>query len=116
MTYVESVFFQRAAAAFRADSLRCSAVSFAARALPPLSPPRRPSATAAGSFPSSGTNLGASSVASSTSWRASSFTSVGLRERSGIDQGAYHTAMCELVTILTQALRGISLGTARCQG
>ena len=42
---------QRAAAALRAASLRCSGVVFAARALPPLSPRRRPSATAAGSLP-----------------------------------------------------------------
>ena len=41
---------QRALAALRAISLRSSAVSFAARALPPLRPPRRPSATALGFF------------------------------------------------------------------
>jgi len=40
--------FHRASAARRAISDRCSAVSFWALALPPTSPPRRPSATAAG--------------------------------------------------------------------
>jgi len=82
--------FHRASAARRAAALRSSAVSFAARALPPLSPPFRPSATAAGSFPASGSNGGASPVASSTTCRASSFGSLGrLRERSGILR-AYH--------------------------
>lgn len=82
---------QRASAAFRADSARCSAVIFSARAFPPTSPPFRPSATAAGSFPSSGSNGGASPVASSTTCRASSFGSLGrLRERSGIGR-AYHS-------------------------
>jgi hypothetical protein len=81
------VLDQRASAAFLAASLRCSGVMLAARAFPPLSPPFRPSATAAGSFPSSGSNGGASPVASSTTCRASSFGSVGrLRDRSGISQ------------------------------
>ena len=40
--------FHRASAARRAISERCSAVNFWALALPPTSPPRRPSATAAG--------------------------------------------------------------------
>jgi len=44
---------QRASAARRALSDRCSAVSRAARARPPFSPPLRPSATAAGSLPPS---------------------------------------------------------------
>lgn len=39
---------QRARAAFRAARLRCAAVSARARAGPPLSPPKRPRATAAG--------------------------------------------------------------------
>ena len=43
-------FFHRAPAAFRAMALRRFGVSFFARALPPLSPPSRPSATAAGFF------------------------------------------------------------------
>src|SRR5436189_5665055 len=75
---------QRAFAAFRALSDRSAAVIFAARALPPLSPPRRPSSTASGSF------LGLS-----------------MRDRSGIDQveealyvllhqvSNFHTAMRE---------------------
>ena len=41
---------QRAREAFRALSERSCAVSLVARALPPFSPPSRPSATAAGSF------------------------------------------------------------------
>lgn len=41
---------QRASTALRALALRSAAVSFAARALPPFSPPRRPRATAAGFF------------------------------------------------------------------
>ena len=45
---------QRAAAALRADSDRCSELSLAARAGPPFRPPRRPSSTAAGFFSSSG--------------------------------------------------------------
>src|SRR5579859_5960857 len=76
---------QRATAAFRAASLRSAGVIFAARAFPPLSPPLRPSATAAGSFPSAGSYLGSAPVASSTSCLASALGSVGrLRERSGI--------------------------------
>ena len=41
---------QRATAALRALSCRCFAVSFRALALPPFSPPSRPSATAAAFF------------------------------------------------------------------
>ena len=41
---------QRASAALRAAALRCAGVIFAASAGPPLSPPSRPSATAAGFF------------------------------------------------------------------
>jgi len=44
---------QRALAAFRAAALRSPGVSFIARALPPLSPPRLPNVTAAGSLPCS---------------------------------------------------------------
>jgi len=43
--------FHRAFAAFFAMSVRCAAVSLSALALPPLIPPSRPRATAAGSFP-----------------------------------------------------------------
>lgn len=39
---------QRALAAFRADSFRCSGVSLLALALPPFNPPSLPRATAAG--------------------------------------------------------------------
>jgi len=45
-----SFFSQRAITAFRAATLRSSAVIEAARALPPLSPPLRPKATAIGFF------------------------------------------------------------------
>ena len=62
-------------------------LSNAARALPPFKPPLRPSATAAGSFPASGSNGSASPVASSTICRASAFGSRGrLRERSGMSR------------------------------
>ena len=57
---------QRAWAAFRADSLLSSGVILAARAFPPFRPPLRPSATAAGFFPASGSKGGNSPVASST--------------------------------------------------
>ena len=43
---------QRARAPFFAMEDRFAADSFVARALPPLRPPKRPSATAAGFFPS----------------------------------------------------------------
>jgi hypothetical protein len=77
---------QRLSAAFLAISDRCSGVSFAARALPPLRPPLRPNATAAGSFTCSGSAPESSSwVASPTMDAASEFRSAGrLRERSGI--------------------------------
>lgn len=48
--YFELVLSQRAAAAFLAISERLAELSFAARALPPFNPPRRPSVTAAGFF------------------------------------------------------------------
>jgi hypothetical protein len=44
----------RVGAAFLAISLRCSLVSFLARAGPPFLPPSRPSSTAAGFLPSGG--------------------------------------------------------------
>jgi hypothetical protein len=49
--YFQDLFLDhRATAAFRALARRCLAVSFRALALPPLSPPSRPSATAAAFF------------------------------------------------------------------
>ena len=49
--YCQGFFLDhRATAAFRALARRCFAVSFRALALPPLSPPSRPSATAAAFF------------------------------------------------------------------
>ena len=52
LSYPAFTRFQRANTAFRAISLLRLAESFAARALPPLSPPSFPNATAAGFFPS----------------------------------------------------------------
>lgn len=63
--------FQRVSAAFLAISDRCSLVSAFALALPPFRPPKRPSATAAGFLPSSGSGSGFSFVASSTMLLAS---------------------------------------------
>ena len=49
--FPHSYFFDhRAIAALRALRVRCSAVSFRARAFPPFKPPSRPSATAAAFF------------------------------------------------------------------
>src|SRR6266498_5404947 len=58
-------FAQRATAAFFALALRCFLVILAARALPPLSPPIRPKATAWGFFSGSGSGF-VSPVASRT--------------------------------------------------
>lgn len=56
----------RAAAAFLAAAFRCNGVIPAALAFPPFAPPFRPSATAAGSLPASGSGVfGACPVASS---------------------------------------------------
>jgi len=85
-----AAYCQRAAAALRAISDRCSAVSLSARALPPLSPPLRPSATAAGSRVSSGGSGLSSSVASATMDAARLLRSTGrLRDRSGIGVGCH---------------------------
>jgi hypothetical protein len=111
-----SYFFQRAAAALRADSLRCAAVIFSARAFPPLSPPFRPSATAAGSFPASGSNGGASPDTSPTGCFASSFGSVGrLRERSGIAMSvAPHLLRGEFLTNdQTESRRAVAAACSR---
>lgn len=70
-------FLHRAAAAFLAISARFFALSLAARAGPPLSPPLRPRLTAAGSLPSVAGSAGASSVACSTIDLASWFRSRG---------------------------------------
>jgi hypothetical protein len=77
---------QRAAAAFLAISLRSAALSLAARALPPFAPPRRPRATAAGFFPSSGSGVVGSPTASPTIEAASRLRSAGrfLLGRSGM--------------------------------
>jgi len=63
-------FFHRALAAFADIWERLRALNLAARALPPLSPPRRPRATAAGflDFSGGGSNLGACPVDSSMIW------------------------------------------------
>lgn len=74
---------QRAAAAFRAISLRCSGVSFSARALPPFLPPSRPSSTAAGFLLSFGSGSGSSLMDWATMAAAIEFRSRGLLERFG---------------------------------
>lgn len=75
---------QRAAAAFRALSLRSAAVIVSIRRLPPFRPPLRPRATAAGFF-SGGTIRGSSPVSwakiECAAWIGSDG---GLRERFGI--------------------------------
>lgn len=71
-------FFQRAAAARLAISLLLFLLSMAARALPPISPPSLPKATAAGFLPSSGRSWGVDSpFASSTMALASWLMSRG---------------------------------------
>src|SRR5687768_17379522 len=80
--------FQRAAAAFLAISARRFLDRDAARALPPFSPPFRPSATAAGSFPSSVLGSSTAPVAMSVMNLASWLASLGrLLERLGIRLG-----------------------------
>src|ERR1035437_4337549 len=87
-TYV--FFSQRALAALAAIWERFCGASFAALAAPPLSPPRRPSATACGFFDGStgfssvpGSYFGASPMDSRNIWWASAFGSRGrLLERS----------------------------------
>jgi len=71
-SYGAGLSFQRAAAARFAMSERSSGLKAAARARPPLSPPFRPSATAAGFFRRL---WGALSVASATTRAASWLTS-----------------------------------------
>lgn len=80
-------FSQRLAAALAAICERFLGLSAAARAMPPLSPPRRPSATAAGflGFTSGAPVFGVSPMDSRKIWCASWFGSRGLLlERSGI--------------------------------
>jgi hypothetical protein len=70
-------FDHRAAAAFWAIALRSLGVNLSARALPPMSPPKRPNATAAGFF--SGFSVGSfsvSAIVSSIKDFASSFSSL----------------------------------------
>ena len=84
-----------ASAAFRHISRRCSAVNLAAVALPPFSPPNRPSSTAAG-FLSLGGSSGASSVASCTMALARRLRSRGfLLDRFGIGP-LQHMPECRL--------------------
>src|SRR5262249_12284253 len=69
---LDDCFFSRAhlaRAAFLALAVRCACVSLAALALPPLRPPRRPKATAAG-FLASGWSI-ASSTSRSAFWKSS---------------------------------------------
>ena len=76
--YYDWGLFQRASAAFFAMALRLAGVSAAARALPPLSPPSRPSVTAAGFLAGSGgSSLGIAPVARWTISNAVWFRSLG---------------------------------------
>lgn len=77
-------FVQRASAACLALSDRSLAVIALALALPPFNPPLRPSATAAGSLPASGSTRSICPVASATRVAASWLKSLGLRKRFGI--------------------------------
>jgi hypothetical protein len=73
------VYFRHlTAAAFLAMAFRLSFERLCARALPPLRPPLRPSATAAGSLPSTVVSGGAAPVAMSTMSLASWLGSRGL--------------------------------------
>lgn len=69
-------FFQRAAAAFLAIWARLAGLRLAALALPPLRPPRRPKATAAGFLP--GSSVAARRMSAAISLKS------GLLERFGI--------------------------------
>jgi hypothetical protein len=89
VVYEGRFFPQRAAAAFLALATRCAFVIDAARAFPPFNPPFRPSATAAGSFPSAGGAVGSGAGSPLMAWmipNAVVFGSgnFGLRERFGI--------------------------------
>ena len=66
---------QRERAAFTAILRRCRTVSFKALALPPLNPPNRPNATAAGFFPDGGATF--CLVAAATIQAAAWFGSAG---------------------------------------
>jgi hypothetical protein len=74
----------RFVAAFFAISLRCSGVSFAALALPPTSPPRRPSDTAAGSRVSPASGLRSPIASSTMSLASCARSSLRFLDRSGI--------------------------------
>jgi hypothetical protein len=77
-------FAHREAAAFFALSRRAFALMLLALALPPLSPPSRPNATAAGFFPSSGFGFGSSPVNWRTMENAPSLMSCFLPDRFGM--------------------------------
>lgn len=79
----------RASAAFRALSERSSGVRLAARAFPPMTPPLRPRATAAGSFTRGSGSGSLSPIEKSTTALASWFGSRGMRERLGMS-GVYY--------------------------
>jgi len=102
LSQVGFLLLHRAVAARLAIAVRCSGVSLAARALPPFKPPRRPSDTAAGSFPvSSGRGSGLSStppVAMSTMSFASWF---GSRGRFFLDRSCIGLISCTHATIPT---------------
>ena len=77
-------------AALRALSRRCSGVRDAARALPPINPPRRPSSTAAWFLAGVGGSGSRSPVAKSTTALASWLGSRGIRERLGMARVCAH--------------------------
>ena len=66
-----SGFPQRAFAPFRAISLRCSGVSFSARALPPFSPPALANSFTGGASTSASTSPVATSTMNLASWLVS---------------------------------------------
>src|SRR5271168_1228637 len=89
------VFFHLTLAASFAMSLRCSFVSFSARALPPFSPPRRPTLPPLGLFFGLGSGFSACPVACCTmecaSWFMSGWPCPQLLERLGITQRVPNT-------------------------
>src|SRR5260370_1902132 len=82
--FAQCFFDHRARAAFLALSDRCFFVILAARALPPFRPPRRPSSTAKGSFPSLGGVVRLACPVASSTMPLASWLMSGLRERFGM--------------------------------
>src|SRR6266496_2516539 len=82
----ETYLFQRALAALRAIAMRCFSDSLVARAFPPLRPPRRPRATAAGFLDASFAGFSDSPLICRTMEKALSLMSFLVPERSGMNQ------------------------------